>query len=634
MSVHLEQEVAGFSERRLRLAAAITDYANWLDRQHGIDAERTLRLTDTAASLRHDKLVVAFVAEFSRGKTELINALFFADHGQRLLPSDAGRTTMCPTELGWNADESPSLALLPIETRARGETLARLKHMPIEWVRIALDPKDPRQLAESLKKLTETRPMPAVEAIELGLWNGEDETMRHELRPDGTVDVPTWRYAVVNYPHPLLQAGLTVLDTPGLNALGAEPELTLSVIPNAHAVIYLLATDTGVTRSDLEIWQKHVHRHSNYHVAVLNKIDMQWDDLKTDAEVQASIERQAEETARVLKLPRSRVFTVSAQKALAAKIRNDAALLVRSGIESLEYLLAHQVIPARRDMLHNAVAREISVMLEESNADLAARIKRSSEELVQLTQLSGKNRDLIAQTRAALQKEKDAYDATAEQFRLTRKTMQAQGDHLLGHLSEDTLQGILGEARESMEGSWTTRGLTQGIRQLSDRMSERLLQASKLADNMLDALDQAYLRFHRLHNLPKMQVPRLDLSAYRNRLQALAQETEDFCRDPANLVLEKRFMIRRFYAGLVEEAKKAFELARIDAERWLRIALDPVMTRIREHKQYLDGRLGSLQRIMENMGTLHGRMTQIKEDIGTLRQDKAELAKIAAALTA
>jgi hypothetical protein len=634
MSVHLEHEVADFSERRLRLATAITDYANWLDRQHGIDAERTLRLTDTAAGLRHDKLVVAFVAEFSRGKTELINALFFADHGQRLLPSDAGRTTMCPTELGWNPDEGPSLALLPIETRARGETLTRLKHMPIEWVRIALDPKDPRQLAESLKKLTETRPMPAVEAIELGLWNGEDESMRHELRADGTVEVPTWRYAVVNYPHPLLQAGLTVLDTPGLNALGAEPELTLSVIPNAHAVLYLLATDTGVTRSDLEIWQKHVHRHTNYHVAVLNKIDMQWDELKTDAEVQASIERQAEETARVLKLPRSRVFAVSAQKALAAKIRGDAGLLVRSGIESLEYLLAHQVIPARRDMLHHAVAREVSVMLEESNTDLAARIKRSSDELIQLTQLSGKNRDLIAQTRAALQKEKDAYDATAEQFRMTRKMMQGQGEHLLANLSQDTLMTILEQAREAMEESWTTRGLTQSIRHLSEQMSDRLQQASQLADNMLDALEQAYLRFHRLHNLPKMQVPRLNLSAYRNRLQSLLNETEAFCRDPANLMLEKRFMIRRFYASLAEEAKKAFELARIDAERWLRIALDPVMTRIREHKQYLDTRLGNLQRILENMGTLHGRMAQIKEDIGALRQDKAELTKIAAALAA
>ena len=629
MSIHLEQEVADYSERRMRLATAITDYADWLDRQHGIDADRTLRLADTASSLRQDKLVVAFVAEFSRGKTELINALFFADHGQRLLPSDAGRTTMCPTELFANPDDVPSLCLLPIETRRHGESLARLKHMPIEWCRVLLDPTDPRQLQESLKKLTETKSMAAVDAIELGLWNGEDPSARHQLRADGTVDVPAWRYAMVNYPHPLLQAGLTILDTPGLNALGAEPELTLSVIPNAHAVMYLLATDTGVTRSDLEIWQKHVHRHANYHVAVLNKIDMLWDELKSDSEVHATIERQAEETARVLKLPRSRVFTVSAQKALTAKIRGDAELRVRSGIDSLEYLLAHQVIPARRDMLYHAVSREVSSLLDESRVDMVARIKRSSEELIQLTQLSGKNRGLIEQSRAALQQEKDSYDATADRFRATRKMVQAQGEHLLSHLSEETLDTILNAGRTAMEGSWTTHGLTSGIRQLSEQMSTRFQQATQLADNMLDALDQAYIRFHRQHNLPKMQVPRLDLGAYRNRLEALMRETEAFCKDPANLLLEKRFMIRRFYAGLAEEARKAFKLARSEAERWLRIALDPLMTRIREHKQYLDSRLASLQRILENMGTLHNRMTQIKGEIGTLRHDKVELARIA-----
>ncbi|MBN8772501.1 MAG: dynamin family protein, partial [Thiobacillus sp.] len=479
-----------------------------------------------------------------------------------------------------------------------------------------------------------TKLLPAVDAIEMGLWSGEDNSERHLLRADGTVEVPAWRYAMVNYPHPLLQAGLTILDTPGLNALGAEPELTLSVIPNAHAVMYLLATDTGVTRSDLEIWQKHVHRHSNYHVAVLNKIDMLWDELKSDAEVQATIERQAEETARVLKLPRSRVFTVSAQKALAATIRGDVALRVRSGIESLEYLLAHQVIPARRDMLYHAVSREVAALLDESRTDLAARLKRSSDELIQLTQLSGKNRELIEQTRASLQQEKDSYDATADQFRATRKMVQGQGEHLLSNLSEDTLDTILKAARDAMENSWTTRGLTSGIRHLSEEMGGRFQQATRLADNMLDALDQAYMRFHRKHNLPKMQVPRLDLGAYRNRLDALTRETDSFCKDPANLMLEKRFMIRRFYAGLAEEARKAFKLARLEAERWLRIALDPIMTRIREHKQYLDTRLASLQRILENMGTLHSRMAQIKQEISTLRHDKLELARMAEQLAA
>jgi len=72
----------------------------------------------------------------------------------------------------------------------------------------------------------------------------------------------------------------------------------------------------------------------------------------------------------------------------------------------------------------------------------------------------------------------------------------------------------------------------------------------------------------------------------------------------------------------------------VEAERWLRIALDPVMTRIREHKQYLDTRLANLQRILENMGTLQNRMVQIKQEIGNLRHEKAELARIAERLVA
>lgn len=633
MSMLLQQEVADYQARRIVLADAISDYADWMDRLHGIDIERTLHLNDTAASLKKDRLLVAFVAEFSRGKTELINALFFADHGQRLLPSDVGRTTMCPAELFSDMDEAPCLKLLPIETRTRLESLSHLRHMPVEWSRVQLDPADTKQVQKSLRKLTETKLVAASQAMELGLWNKDDASDRSRLQSDGKVEIPVWRYALLNFPHPLLQAGLTILDTPGLNALGAEPELTLSVIPGAHAVIFVLATDTGVTRSDLEIWQRHVHRHTNYHVAVLNKIDMLWDELKSESEIRASIERQAVETARVLKLPASRVFAVSAQKALTAKILNDPELQLRSGIDGLEYLLAHQIIPARQDILCYAVNHEVLGMLGESRTLLSSRVRRSSEELIELSQLSGKNRELVSQAKARLQTEKTLYDATADRFKQTRKVMQGQGEVLIAQLSEDTLNGILEEARTSMEASWTTHGLTSSIHALSERMTERFRQAALHADNLLDSLDQAYDVFHRQHGLPNMQVPRLDLTAYLNRLKALVTETDLFCRDPANIMLEKRFMIRRFYAGLVDQARKAFALARTESERWLRISLDPVMTRIREHKQNLDTRLTSLKNILENMGTLQHRMDQLKTEIAGMRNDRVLLDEIGVRLS-
>ncbi len=72
------------------------------------------RLQRLEAQIRADRVMVAFVAEFSRGKSELINAIFFAGYGRRIMPASAGRTTMCPTELAYDPSVSPCLRLLPI----------------------------------------------------------------------------------------------------------------------------------------------------------------------------------------------------------------------------------------------------------------------------------------------------------------------------------------------------------------------------------------------------------------------------------------------------------------------------------------------------------------------------------------
>src|SRR5206468_9145599 len=111
----------------------------------------------------------------------------------------------------------------------------------------------------------------------------------------GLVEISQWRHAIVNFPHPLLKEGLIILDTPGLNAIGTEPELTLNLLPNAHAILFILAADAGVSRTDIEVWQNHLvgvdPANKAGRLVVLNKIDGLWDELRTDAEVDAEIAR-------------------------------------------------------------------------------------------------------------------------------------------------------------------------------------------------------------------------------------------------------------------------------------------------------------------------------------------------------
>ena len=112
---------------RERSAAAVERLRFWLVSNDVDDARTDLRLAHLLERLAEERMTVAFVAEFSRGKSELINAIFFADLGGRLLPSSAGRTTMCPTELCWPHGAHPEIRLLPIQSRATEETLSVLR---------------------------------------------------------------------------------------------------------------------------------------------------------------------------------------------------------------------------------------------------------------------------------------------------------------------------------------------------------------------------------------------------------------------------------------------------------------------------------------------------------------------------
>jgi GTPase Era involved in 16S rRNA processing len=206
--------------------------------------------------------------------------------------------------------------------------------------------------------------VPVEEAVLMGLHDPDATAVPHRSDPaaadaDEMVEISCWRHAMVNIPHPLLEMGLVIVDTPGLNAIGAEPELTLNLIPSAHAVLFLLAADTGVTRTDVEVWREHinpVHRAGRF--VVLNKIDGLWDDLRLPAEIDREILGQVESVGRLLQLPADRIYPVSAQKGLVAKIHRDDALLARSRLPALEHALSHEMVPRQQTIVRDQVRRE------------------------------------------------------------------------------------------------------------------------------------------------------------------------------------------------------------------------------------------------------------------------------------
>ena len=630
----LENLVSRFREWREELRAGIEAYHVWLDTRGQVDIQRSLRLYDLAESLRNDRMVLAFLAEFSRGKSELINAMFFSNFKQRLLPSSVGRTTMCPTELFHDASEEPYIRLLPIETRSRNETILALKHRPIEWVKIRLNLDSRDDLVKAFATLAQTKTVTLDEAHALGLLaDGDLYTTTVTRKRLTRIDVPAWRHALINFPHPLLKSGLVILDTPGLNALGTEPELTISMIPNAHAVLFLLATDTGVTKSDLDVWQRYVQGRVSRSIVVLNKIDLLWDDLKSENEIATELDRQIRDTSRILDVPRSHVIALSAQKALVGRVREDDALVHRSHIRELETLLAEEIIPAKQEILRSAVQREIGGLVETSLAGERAALQATMSELQELSKLSGKNRDLARALLARLEVEKSSYQANVAVFKSTYGEVLQRGHQLLATLADDELDRVFQENYRTIEGSWTTAGLLRSMRALFDRFGGYSNSMLEFANTTTDFVDGVYRSFHEKHGFPRLDPPQLNLQKHVVRMGQLKQATEGFCSDPVNVAFPKFMVIRNFYEQLVNEARTLFGLVRSDFERWIGNSLVPLSTQLKGHQSLLEQRVESIRKVSKDIDTLKDRVRTLETRRLDVQRQVEELSRIRAILS-
>jgi hypothetical protein len=612
----LAEQFSAYSRWRGEAIEAVLRLRNWLSRNDAADAVADQRLQYLIERLRADKLTVAFVAEFSRGKSELINAIFFADRGGRILPSSAGRTTMCPTELQWTPGSTPELRLLPIDTRARTEPVSELKRMEDQWTVVPLEADSTARLQTALARVGEVKRVPEEEAERLGFKidpNGENG-----LKPgsDGMVEVPKWRHAMIQFPHPLLEQGLVVLDTPGLNAIGAEPELTLSLLPNAHAVLFILAADTGVTLSDMAVWRDYVSigTREKGRLVVLNKIDGLWDGLRDEASINAEIERQRHSVSETLEISSTKVFPVSAQKGLVGRVNGDKELVEKSRLMALERALSDDLLPAKQEIVRDNTQGETRDLIRQTEVLLQSRLDGVKEQLRELSGLHGKNRGVVEYLMYKIRVEKDEFEQGLKKYYAVRSVFTGLSNQLLSHLGVDTLRTEVRKTRDAMLESRFSLGLREAMSDFFARMRGNLGKAETDISEIYRMLDVMYKRFSVEHGL-KLTAPERYST---QRCEVELSQLEVTCKRQLNTPLmlmttEKHVLMKKFFETVAVQVRQIFESANRDVEQWLRVVMAPLEIQVREYQLQLKRRLESVRRIHQATDTLENRVEDLKQ---------------------
>lgn len=618
----LYRQLSGFQHWKQQLNTQLQAFMHWLHTHKVTSKAAEQSLQHARTLLDSDQFTLALVGEFSRGKTELINALLFAEYGHRLLPSQPGRTTMCPTEI-YRDPNIPKgcVRLLPIETRRSNVALAAFKRIPQKWVSTHFDPHNPEQVREAMARIAEVKIVSVQEAERLGF--DTDGLVRSRDSAD-KVEVPVWRHALVSLDHPLLARGLRILDTPGLNALGNEPELALSTLASAQAMLFLLSADTGVTATDMEIWNEHInilrHTQGTEVLTLLNKIDTLWDDLQPQEDILLAIHKVRETTSRQLQQPLEQVLTLSAKQALLAHAKGDAPLLMRSQLPKLEKVLSSKLIDNRTRLASHRLINDLLTIMDDTSNLLRERLYAADRDLaeVEAARSDAEHRATLASLRANIKRIHHQYHKQSLSLKSSERLLYRQRDSLLGPIGETVIEQHIALAQSQLAASWHTFGVGRVVQEFFDNIDHCLSNLNHQLVQANTVMQSIYRREDSNVNPDLLRNHEFNLRHYRARANQLRAHSKQYSLGLGNLLTSKQSLMTRFLGTIAQETRNLIAELRNDIDSWLKDALAPLNHRNLYQKKLLDEQLLQLANLNLQSSGQQEQVAALKTQIATL----------------
>ena len=634
MSHEFSENIDAFDQWKSEIGRSLSRFRLWLRRNELFNEDLDSRLFKLQESLKSEYLTLAFVGEFSRGKTELINSLFFAEYGQRILPSEAGRTTMCPTELFYDRKENrPYLRLLPIETRLENTTLTEFRKLPSQWTEVPLMTASAQEMTHALHTITQTKKVSLEEALSLGF---EQEMLERSEDDDAMVEIPAWRHAQVSFPHKLLKRGLCILDTPGLNALGSEPELTLKLLPQVQAIVFMLGADTGVTASDMAVWENYIQPLEGDNklglFAVLNKVDTLWDELSSRKKVDKAVKRMINTTARQLQVDPSKVIPVSAQKALVAKVRSDKSMLIRSQITELEHLLSVSLLENKEQIIWESVVKEGKELVEEALQILSNKNERIFTQRDELVSLTGNNQQRITQLIAENKKDLEEFEHRLVAIRPSQRLLERQTQILLSTIGATVLSKEVEITLNELVNSKTTLGLFTNMRQFFvavNAIMKELTREAELTNKMAISLYDKFSNDFGMTLLEPKLFPAKKLS---RELDQIIKHSKRLNNNLFTTFTEHSLAVRRFFSGTVTDVLQFFKTTREELMTWTENVVHPLTQQLKIQQKLITDHQQELATLNKSRANLDGKIKALNSLIDEIEMESQTASEIIQAL--
>ncbi len=332
-------------------------------------------ITHASQNLKQGVFRLMVLGDMKRGKSTFLNALI----GENLLPSDV----------------NPCTALLTI-----------LRYGPEKQAKVYFnDGKEPEIIDFKAFKTRYTI----------------DPDEAKELQQNHQLAFPDVSYAEIEYPLPILEKGVEIVDSPGLNDTEARNALSLGYVQKCHAILFVMRASQPCTLSERRYLENYIKDRGLSIFFLINA----WDQVKEALIDPDDADELAEAEDRLRKVFRSnladycivdgydiyheRVFEISALKALRKRLKDPHADLEDTGFSSFmsslntfltqeravaELRQARLIARQAHHRVREAVDRRIP-LLNQSVNELKDRIHSVEPEFERLTDIRDQFKDEI-----------------------------------------------------------------------------------------------------------------------------------------------------------------------------------------------------------------------------------------------
>lgn len=549
----LQQNAPALTERLAELQSWRYGLLDLITATEARLAERELTPTMASqkfASLRSqinaERLRVVVLGDRARGKSTLINALFFPDQTADILPLSNARAHDITVELSFDAT-------LPISVRARPagtspDDASAWQVMPIHLER-------PLALTEVLATL----PAPAGAAAH-------------------------WAYVVINWPHPLLEGGLVVVESAGIGSAG-EDKVTPSAIA-ADALLMVLDIAAPLSPTERIGWAKFFgasaigghHPGAPARLAVLNKIDTLSADTPTATALadpihapMRALDRSTRAIADALDADPTRVIAVAASLGLNTRDEHSADSIIRSRLYILERTLAKAMPRARQAALTKSVTDALAEVVEEAQQALDEARFDTLGKLKNLGELRAKNEKLTALVRAQASAKRERFSAFA------RDVQGVKSLHVRLGVELDVLADA-GAARSEMELTMRAISQCKSAREAMEITRQYLDNAHQCIEAIDAKIEEARALFTEVGVHLNREFPHAHYEVHPFPTQRFTKELHKTRMEAVNEMLNPIALrawkaannAEQFGTAVGKRVVHIFEIARRESSVWLR----------------------------------------------------------------